>query len=96
LNDAKACWVAHISVTDPARSAGYQDIAPAAFRKYYTRFLARGGNTEDRGRERHVVIGFDTREQASTCNHSNEYQQARGRRDTVQAAEQFSTTVAAE
>ena len=82
----KACWVAHITVNDPARYAGHQDVAPAAFRKYGARFLARGGNTEaleGPGWEQHVVIEFDRMEQAATCCHSNEYQQARERRDDM-------------
>lgn len=82
----KGYWIAFVTVTDPARYAGYQEEAPAAFAKYNARFLARGGEAEtlegDRF-ERHVVIEFDSKAQALACYQSPEYQAARAHRDAA-------------
>lgn len=79
----RAYWIAHVTVTDPARYKGYQALAPAAFRKFGARFLAQGGETvplEGPTWDRHVVIEFVDRDTALACYHSEEYQTARARR----------------
>lgn len=80
---AKAYWIAHVTVTDSVAYAGYQAVAPAAFEHYGARFLARGGQAETcEGRQwqRHVVIEFDSLQQARDCYNSAEYKEARARR----------------
>lgn len=79
----KAYWIAHVTVTDSDAYAGYQALAPAAFQRFGARFLARGGEAEvleGDGWQRHVVIEFDSLQQARDCYHSEEYQQARDNR----------------
>lgn len=86
---AKGYWIAFVTVTDPARYAGYQAHAPAAFARYGARFLARGGaakTLEGAAFERHVVIEFDSMATALACYRSDEYQTARQHRDAACAA----------
>ena len=81
---AKGYWVGHVTVTNPE---GYKDYFAAnaeAFRKYGGRFIVRGGKYETRSgteRQRHVVIEFDSFEQAKACYDSAEYQAAAKIRD---------------
>ncbi len=80
---AKGYWIAFVTVTDADRYAGYQEHAPNAFRKYNARFLVRGGDAETlegNDFQRHVVIEFDTKDQALACYNSPEYQTARAHR----------------
>ncbi len=80
----KGYWIAHVTITDTERYKGYQDIAPAAFQKFNATFLARGGASktlEGDTWQRHVVIEFESMEQALACYHSDDYKQARKRRD---------------
>ncbi|CUH87067.1 hypothetical protein PH5382_00987 [Phaeobacter sp. CECT 5382] len=80
---AKAYWIAHVTVTDPAAYAGYQAVAPAAFQAHGARFLARGGEAETfegASWQRHVVIEFDCLQQARACYNSPEYKEARALR----------------
>ena len=80
---AKGYWIAFVTVTDPDRYAGYQNLAPAAFAKYDARFLARGGDAETLEGEafqRHVVIEFASKDIALACYNSPEYQAARDHR----------------
>lgn len=80
---AKGYWIAFVTVTDPDAYQGYQNHAPAAFAKYGATFLARGGDAETMEGDpwqRHVVIAFESREQALACYNSLEYQEARARR----------------
>ncbi|MCI2397919.1 DUF1330 domain-containing protein [Aliiroseovarius subalbicans] len=82
----KGYWIAFVTITDPARYAGYQKHAPAAFAKYGARFLVRGddGETlEGQPFHRHVVIEFESKAEALSCYHSPEYQSARAHRDTA-------------
>ena len=82
----KGYWIAFVTVTDPTRYAGYQEHAPAAFAKYGASFLARGGTAETLEGEafqRHVVIEFESKEQALACYHSAEYQSAKAHRDAA-------------
>lgn len=80
---SKAYWIAFVTVTDAEKYAGYQVHAPAAFAKYGAKFLARGGQAETlegEGFARHVLIEFDTLEEAHACYKSPEYQHARAHR----------------
>ena len=67
----KAYWIAHVDVTDPEQYQQYTQRAPAAFKAFGGRFLARGGRSEAmEGRptpQRSVVIEFDSYEQAGAC-----------------------------
>lgn len=79
-----AYWIAHVTVTDPARYAGYQALAPAAFAAHGARFLARGGASEvleGPAYQRHVVIEFPSLAAARACHASAEYQAARAARE---------------
>lgn len=79
----KGYWIAFVTVTDPQAYAGYQRVAPDAFAKYNAQFLARGGDAtslEGTTWERHIVIEFDSKEQALACYNSPEYQAARKHR----------------
>lgn len=78
-----AYWIAHVTVTDPTRYAGYQSLAPAAFEKFGARFLARGGLSETPEGpvyHRHVVIEFRDLPTAHACYASPEYNAARAQR----------------
>lgn len=78
-----AYWIAHVTVTDPARYKGYQALAPVAFAKFGAEFLARGGasdSPEGTGFERHVVIEFPDLATAQACYASPEYQAAKTER----------------
>ncbi|MBY5931497.1 DUF1330 domain-containing protein [Tateyamaria omphalii] len=80
---AKGYWIAFVTVTDIEKYAGYRQHAPAAFQKYGARFLVQGGDAiqlEGQGFQRHVVIEFDSKEQALACYNSPEYQEARANR----------------
>ena len=79
----KGYWIAHVTVTDPETYKNYADAAPAAFKKYNARILARGGRhqqLEGNDRARNVVIEFDSFEDAIACYNSDEYQSARKHR----------------
>ncbi|MGE8327608.1 DUF1330 domain-containing protein [Pseudomonas urmiensis] len=87
----KAYWIAHVDVTDLEQYQQYTQRAPAAFKAYGGRFLARGGRSEAlEGRptpQRSVVIEFESYEQALACYRSAEYQQACSHRQGVARAE---------
>ncbi|MEL6361927.1 MAG: DUF1330 domain-containing protein [Pseudomonadota bacterium] len=75
----KGYWIGHVDVHSPEDYPGYQKAAQAAYEKYGARFLVRGGHSdvvEGASRARHVVVEFDTIEQARACYQSAEYQQA--------------------
>jgi uncharacterized protein (DUF1330 family) len=75
----KGYWIVHISVTDPANYPKYIAADAIAFAKFDARFLVRGGRfeaPEGAARQRHVVIEFETYEQALACYRSPEYQAA--------------------
>lgn len=81
-----AYWIAHVTVTDPERYAGYQAFAPAAFAAHGAKFLARGGPSETLegpDLQRHVVIEFPSLEVAKSCYTSAEYQAAKQHRDSA-------------
>lgn len=75
-----AYWIAHVTVTDPERYAGYQTLAPQAFAAHGAVFLARGGEShslEGELFERHIVIRFPDIATALACYDSAEYVAAR-------------------
>ncbi len=79
-----AYWIAHVTVTDPARYTGYQALAPLVFAKFGGKFLARGGasdSPEGPDYARHVVIEFPDLTTARACYASPEYQAAKAERD---------------
>ena len=82
----KGYWIAFVTVTDPDAYLGYQEHAPAAFAKFGAKFLVRGGaadTLEGKEWQRHVVIEFESKEQALACYNSPEYQAARAHRATA-------------
>ncbi|WP_298843892.1 DUF1330 domain-containing protein [uncultured Roseobacter sp.] len=81
---AKGYWIAHVTITDAERYAGYQHHAPKAFAEYGARFVARGGDSttlEGDPWQRHVIIEFDSKERALACYASQAYQMARQQRE---------------
>jgi len=87
----KAYWIAHVDISDLEQYQQYTQRAPAAFKAYSGKFLARGGRSEAlEGRstpQRSVVIEFDSYEQALACYRSAEYQDACSHRQGVAKAE---------
>ena len=80
----KGYWIASVTVTNPDKYKEYADLAPAAFKKFGGKYLARGGKhvvLEGDGRARNVVIEFDSLEAAQNCHRSPEYQAARAKRE---------------
>ncbi len=81
----KGYWMAHVTVTDPEKYKQYVSLNGKAFAKYGGRFLVRGGQHENirglAGRNRHVVIEFDSYEKAKACHESPEYKAAAAVRD---------------
>jgi uncharacterized protein (DUF1330 family) len=76
---SKGYWIFQTTVTDDAAYRQYVELDSAAFVKYGARFLVRGGEfvvTEGTGRQRHVVIEFDSYGTARACFDSPEYQAA--------------------
>lgn len=87
----KAYWIAHVDISDLEQYQQYTQRAPAAFKAYGGKFLARGGRSEAlEGRstpQRSAVIEFDSYEQALACYRSAEYQDACSHRQGVAKAE---------
>ncbi|WP_417603392.1 DUF1330 domain-containing protein [Primorskyibacter flagellatus] len=74
-----ALWIAHVTVSDPEAYGRYAELAGPAIAKHGGRFIARGGRfvqLEGKKRPRNVVAQFATLEEAETCYHSPEYQDA--------------------
>ena len=75
----KGYWIVHVTVTDAENYPKYIAADALAFEKFDARFLVRGGQfdaVEGPARERHVVIEFDSYQQALDCYNSPEYQAA--------------------
>lgn len=75
----KGYWIAMVDITDPDRYPAYVEANAAAFEKYGAKFLVRGGQRrEPEGftGTRHVVIEFESYDQAIACYQSPEYQAA--------------------
>ncbi len=76
---AKGYWIARMTVNDPAEYSKYVAANAEPFKKYGARFIVRGGRAEaveGPGRERNVVIEFDSFDTAMACFNSPEYQAA--------------------
>jgi len=75
----KGYWIAMVDITDPETYATYVAANATAFEKYGAKFLVRGGRHDDpegATGTKHVVIEFETYEQALACYNSPEYQEA--------------------
>ena len=75
----KGYWIAMIDVTDPGNYPKYMAANAEAFARFGARFLARGGryeSPEGPTGTRHVIIEFESFEQALACYNSPEYQAA--------------------
>jgi len=80
----KGYWIGHVTVTNPDGYKEYVAANAEPLRKYGGRFIVRGGKHETRSgteRQRHVIIEFDSFEQAKACYDSPEYQAAAKIRD---------------
>src|SRR5262245_32457050 len=87
---AKAYWIVRVSVRDPQRYSDYLSAVGPAFRKFGARFIVRGGAfeaMEGTARERNVVIEFTDRPTAVACYNSDEYQRAKGIRQSCADAD---------
>jgi uncharacterized protein (DUF1330 family) len=75
----KGYWIVHVTVTDPDNYPKYLAADAIAFEKFAARPIVRGGRyeaPEGPARKRHVVLEFESYEQALACYHSPEYQAA--------------------
>lgn len=73
----KGYWIGHVDVSDQDGYLKYVAANKAVFEKFGGRFLVRAGqseNPEGSLRSRHVVLEFDSYEQAKACYHSPDYQ----------------------
>jgi uncharacterized protein (DUF1330 family) len=91
---AKGYWIAHLDILDPEFQKQYVAANQAAFKKFGARYIIRGGKQiagfpsasrcavkHGTMRDRHVVLEFDSYEQALACYESAEYQAALKFRD---------------
>jgi uncharacterized protein (DUF1330 family) len=86
----KGYWIVHITIRDAQSYPAYLAADKIAFDKYKARFLVRGGRyeaPEGESRTRHVVIEFDSYDEAIACYHSAEYQAAARLRQAAADAE---------
>jgi uncharacterized protein (DUF1330 family) len=70
----KGYWIAHVDVSDSDTYANYVAANAAPLAEYGGRFLVRAGEhelPEGSLRERHVVVEFDSYEQALACYQSD-------------------------
>jgi uncharacterized protein (DUF1330 family) len=77
---SKGYWIVGVDVTDPKTYKSYLEANTEVFAKYGAKFLVRGGQrqmVEGCGRERNVVIEFDSYQMAVDCYFSAEYQAAK-------------------
>jgi uncharacterized protein (DUF1330 family) len=82
----KGYWIGHVDVKNPERYPDYMNAAKPAYEKYGAKFIIRGGKyeaMEGEARTRHVVIEFESYEQAHACYHSPEYTAARKIRQEI-------------
>ena len=74
---ARGYWMFHTTISDPETYNKYIERDGEAFARYGARFLVRGGEhkaVEGSAGDRHVIIEFDSYEQALACYNSPEYQ----------------------
>ena len=86
----KGYWIAHVDVSDAEGYKEYVALNAKAFAKYKAKFVVRGGRfTAKSGnpRARHVVIEFDSYEQALACYESPEYKAAETVRNKCSSAD---------
>jgi uncharacterized protein (DUF1330 family) len=75
----KGYWIARMTVNDAEMYKDYVRTAAPAFQAHGARFLVRGGKNEAMegpGRDRNVVIEFESYDKALACYNSSEYQAA--------------------
>lgn len=76
----KGYWFGRIEIHDSAPYGEYARLAKAAVAKFGGRYLVRGGlheSVEGEWSARHVLIEFETYQQALDCYHSQDYQDAK-------------------
>ncbi len=76
----KGYWIGHVDVTNAENYPEYLNAARPAYEKYGAELIVRGGKyeaMEGEVRSRHVVIAFESYEQAHACYNSPEYTAAR-------------------
>ena len=86
---AKGYWIAHLDINAPEFQRQYVAANRAAFKKFGARYIVRGGKDiagfpsgsrhvvkHGTMRDRHVVLEFESYEQALACYESPEYQAA--------------------
>ena len=87
---AKGYWIVHVDVTDMDTYGEYRQAAAAALDQFGGRFLVRGGEgdvVEGTCLPRHVVVEFDSYDQAKTCYNSPVYQAAKSIRVSASNAD---------
>lgn len=75
----KGYWIVHITINDPENYPKYIAAGAEAFKTVNAKFLVKGGKyetLEGSSRERHVIIEFESYDQAVKYYHSPEYQAA--------------------
>jgi uncharacterized protein (DUF1330 family) len=75
----KGYWIVFVDIRDPDNYPKYLEANREPLEKYGARFLVRGGRNEQPeipAGSRHVVVEFESYEQALACYHSPEYQAA--------------------
>lgn len=75
----KGYWMVHMDITDPDNYPNYIKAAGAVLQEYGGKFLVRGGRheaAEGAARSRHVLLEFESYEQAVACYRSPAYQEA--------------------
>ena len=83
---AKAYWVAHVDVRDPAQYEHYKAANAECFAEFGAKFLVRAGDrevVEGAAKPRTVVIEFPSYQAALDCYHSPAYQAAKALRTPV-------------
>jgi uncharacterized protein (DUF1330 family) len=75
----KGYWIVFVDIRESDNYPKYMEANREALEKYGARFLVRGGRNEqpeNPAGSRHVVVEFESYEQALACYHSPEYQAA--------------------
>jgi len=76
----KGYWIGHVDVHDMEAYRPYMAAAAAAIAAFGGRYLVRGGENEvmeGNARARHVVVAFDSYQQALDAYRSEQYQAAK-------------------
>ena len=86
----KGYWIVHIDIKDRENYPRYLAADARAFEEFNARFLVRGGRheaVEGPARARHVVIEFESYDQALACYNSKAYQEAAKLRQAYASSE---------